>query len=207
MFIRKETLKKLDGFSETHLAEDMDLSARLAMEGYKIKYAPDVKSWQENPSSLEQLFHQRTKWYRGWIEAALKYGKLMTKPTKICIDAEVTLLGPFMLIASIVTYFAAFQTFITPLRPLGAWQFLMQFSGIITTLLVCSCAMALIYMSKPRKLKSIFWLPFIYFYWCLQAFVALYAVLLIIFRRPGEWSRTKKTGTIANSDLVSSEFA
>jgi hypothetical protein len=74
-------------------------------------------------------------------------------------------------------------------------------------LLVCSCAIALMYMSKPRKLRSLFWLPFIYFYWCLQAFVALYAFLLILFRRPKEWSRTKKSGTIANSDLVSSEYA
>ncbi len=207
MFIRRETLEKLDGFGETFLAEDMELSARLAVEGYKIKYAPDVKSWQENPSSLKQLFRQRTKWYRGWIEVALKYGRLMAKPTRIRIDAEATLLGPFMLIASIVTYFAAFQTFIMPMPSPGAWRFLMQFSGIMTTLLVCSCAIALMYMSKPRKLRSLFWLPFIYFYWCLQAFVALYAFLLILFRRPKEWSRTKKSGTIANSDLISSEYA
>ncbi len=206
-FIRRETLEKLGGFSETFLAEDMGLSVRLAMEGYKINYAPDVKSWQENPSGFKQLFRQRTRWYRGWIEVALKYGRLMAKPTRIRIDAEATLLGPFMLIASIVTYFAAFQTFITPMPSPWAWRLLMQFSGIMTTLLVCSCAIALMYMSKPRKLRSLFWLPFIYFYWCLQAFVALYAFLLIIFRRPKEWSRTKKSGTIANPDLVSSEYA
>jgi hypothetical protein len=45
----------------------------------------------------------------------------------------------------------------------------------------------------------VLWLPFVYFYWCLQAFIALYALLLIVLRKPRRWVKTDKKGVIANS--------
>jgi hypothetical protein len=47
----------------------------------------------------------------------------------------------------------------------------------------------------------VLWLPFVYFYWCLQAFIALYALLLIVLRKPRQWAKTDKKGVIANSQL------
>jgi hypothetical protein len=38
------------------------------------------------------------------------YGRLMARPNRISIDAEATLFGPFILVASLLTYFAAFWT-------------------------------------------------------------------------------------------------
>lgn len=202
-FIRRAVLEKLNGFDENILSEDMEISARLTEKNYKIRYASDVRSWQESPADLKQLFRQRTRWFRGTMEVAFKYGRLMAKPRRRSIDAEATLFGPFVLIVSLVTYFSAFYTFFVPF-PLGLlWQVTMQFTAVITTLTLLICGLALICASKPRKMGNLLWLPFIYFYWSLQAFIALYAVLLIVFRRPRRWLKTEKKGHVSSSMLNS----
>jgi membrane protein implicated in regulation of membrane protease activity len=71
-----------------------------------------------------------------------------------------------------------------------------------TTLTMLICGLALIYVSKPRKVRSLLWLPFVYCYWSLQAFIALYAMILIVLRRPRVWEKTDKKGVVTNSALV-----
>jgi cellulose synthase/poly-beta-1,6-N-acetylglucosamine synthase-like glycosyltransferase len=201
-FIKRDVLEIVDGFDAKFLAEDMELSAKLIEHGYQIRYAPDVRSWQESPSNLKQLFRQRTKWYRGWMEVAFKYGRLMAKPSKITIDAEATLLGPFILIVSLATYLAAFLALFVPV-PLGFfWNLVIQFSGTVTTLLMFLIGAALVCISRPRKSKNLLWLPFIYFYWSLQTFLALYAAALILLRRRRKWLKTDKKGIITSPEIV-----
>ena len=200
-FIRRDVLERLKGFDENVLSEDMELSARLAESGYTIRYASDVQSWQESPSSVQSLFRQRTRWFRGTMEVAFKYGRLMSKPSRRNLDAEVTLLGPFILIAALVTYLATFYTFFEPLPFSFLLQLVMQASALVATLTILLCGLALIYSSKPRKAKSLLWLPFIYFYWSLQAAISFYAVLLILFRKQRKWVKTEKCGVVSNKTL------
>jgi len=201
-FIRHDILESLEGFDENILSEDMEISARLTEKDYAIRYAPDVQSWQESAVDLKQLFKQRIRWMRGTMEVAFKYGRLMARPCRKNIDTEVTLLAPFVLIVSLVTYLSAFYTFFAPF-PLGfLWQVAMQFTGVVATLTLLLCGLALVYASKPRKVSSLFWLPFIYFYLSLQAFIALYALLLILLRRPRRWVKTEKTGSISTSTSI-----
>lgn len=198
-FIRRDVVAKLNGFDEETLSEDMELSARLVEKGYIIKYAPDVRSWQETPSRIEQLFRQRTRWYRGTMQVAFKYGRLITKPNRKSLDAELTLLGPFILIASLVSYFLAFYMSFTGLNLDAFLQFLMQLSAIGISVTLTICGLALAYISKPRGFVNLLWLPFIYIYWSLQAFIALYAILLIVFRRPQAWAKTEKKGIVTSA--------
>jgi cellulose synthase/poly-beta-1,6-N-acetylglucosamine synthase-like glycosyltransferase len=196
-FIRRDVLERLGGFSEAVLSEDMEISARLTENNYKIRYASDVVAWQETPSDLKTLFKQRTRWFRGTMEVAFKYGRLMARPSRKNFDAETTLFSPFMLIASLVPYTAMFWALFTILPFDALWRISVQFATLTTTITMLSCGLALIYVSKPRRIKNVLWLPFIYFYWIFQAFVALYAGLLIFLRRPGRWTKTDKKG-VAN---------
>jgi len=140
------------------------------------------------------------------MEVAFKYGKLMAKLSRKSIDAEATFFGPFILIMSLLAYLAAFSAFFVPV-PLGLlWQILMQFTAVITTATMFVCGLALVYASKPKKVTNLLWLPFLYFYWSLQAFIALYAVLLILLRRPRKWTKTEKKGVVRNSALILGDF-
>ena len=201
-FIRRDVLQQLQGFDETVLSEDMEISARLIENNYKIRYASDVVALQESPSSLKTLFQQRTRWFRGTMEVAFKYGRLMKKLNRINFDAETTLLAPFILIASLIPYLAAFWVFSTFWSLDLAWRVVVQLGILTTTLTMLICGLALIYVSKPRRVRSLLWLPFVYCYWSLQAFIALYAMLLIILRRPRVWTKTDKKGETTNFATV-----
>jgi cellulose synthase/poly-beta-1,6-N-acetylglucosamine synthase-like glycosyltransferase len=195
-FVRRGVLADLGNFDEGTLSEDMELSARLTEKGYRIRYGSDVCSLQESPSVLKTLLRQRVRWCRGIMEVAFRYGRLMAKPSRKNVDAEATLFAPVILIASLLTYLAASYLVFVP-SSLGLLMSLatrIAFLSMTLTLILGS--LALIYASKPRRVSSVLWLPFVYFYYVIQTLIAMYAVGLIVLRRPRRWVKTEKTGAI-----------
>lgn len=195
-FIRRDVLIGLNGFDEESLSEDMELSVRLVRDGYKIKYATNVCSWQETPPRMRELFKQRTRWYRGTMQVALKHGGLIAKLSRRSFDAELTLIGPFILIGSLICCLSTPFMFLATLSS----EFVLQ---LLTLLLIIGVSISLAIFgitlactSKRRRIASMLLLPFMFFYWCLEAFIALYAVLLILLRRPPRWIKTEKTGSM-----------
>jgi cellulose synthase/poly-beta-1,6-N-acetylglucosamine synthase-like glycosyltransferase len=161
-----------------------------------------VRSWQETPSSLTQLFKQRIRWFRGTMDVAFKYGRLMAKLSRKSLDAEATLFGPFILIASLTGYLVAVYGLFAPLFTDVFWQAVMQLTALATTLTLFMCGFALMYISKPRRASNLLWLPFVYFYWSLQAFIALYAAMLNLLRKPRTWIKTEKTGVVDTTQAL-----
>ena len=201
-FIRRNVLQRLSGFDENTLSEDMEISARLAENGYNIRYGGDVCAWQESASTLKTLFRQRTRWFRGTMEVALKYGRLMAKPCLRNFDVEITLYGPFIIVASLLSYFVASAALFASYPFDVLWRTLSFLSLVSTTGLFLLAGAMLVCVSKPKRMRNLLWLPFVFSYWCLQSFIALYAALLILLRRPKVWLKTEKTGKIANSAFV-----
>jgi cellulose synthase/poly-beta-1,6-N-acetylglucosamine synthase-like glycosyltransferase len=183
----------------------MEISARLIENGYNIRYGGDVCAWQESPANLKTLFGQRTRWFRGTMEVAVKYGRLMARVNRKNLDAEATLFGPFILVASLLSYLVASGAFFAAFPFDVLWRAFVYFSILTTTLTLLVCGFALIYVSKPKKVRNLLWLPFVFSYWCLQAFIALYAALLILLRRPKIWLKTEKKGVVVNSAFLEKE--
>jgi cellulose synthase/poly-beta-1,6-N-acetylglucosamine synthase-like glycosyltransferase len=183
------------------LSEDIEISARLTKNNYRIRYASDVVAWQESPSKLKTLFKQRTRWFRGITELSFKYGTLMARLRWKNLDAEATLFAPFILISSLLPYLLAVYALFTVFPSNVLLSYVLQFGMITTTLSLLICGFALVYATKPLKIRNILWLPFVYFYWSLQAFIALYAVFLILLRRPKRWIKTDKTGLVSKQAL------
>jgi cellulose synthase/poly-beta-1,6-N-acetylglucosamine synthase-like glycosyltransferase len=200
-FIRREVLEEVGGWDEESLSEDMEMAVRLTEKGYRIKYAPDVRSWQESPASLTQLFRQRMRWFRGTMEVGLKYGRLVKKMDRRCIDAEITLAGPYIFIPCLIGYLITVYSLLIPLQPDTVSTIMANVTSLFTVFLLSIAGIALIYATKPRKIRNVVWLPFIYAYWILQNFVASYALVQIVLRRPRRWVKTKKTGTTTNHDI------
>jgi cellulose synthase/poly-beta-1,6-N-acetylglucosamine synthase-like glycosyltransferase len=200
-FIRRSVLLDVNGWDDTSLSEDVELALKLTKEGYHIKYAPEMRYWQENPVSLVQLIKQRIRWFRGEMEIAIKYGKLVTKPNRKNIDAEMTLFGPYMFILCLLSYFMMLQTFIVPVQQNFMFITMNQITFLITVVPLFLIGVALIYATKPRRATNLLWLPFIYAYWILQNFLALYAFLQIVFRRPKKWTKTVKNGITCSRDF------
>jgi cellulose synthase/poly-beta-1,6-N-acetylglucosamine synthase-like glycosyltransferase len=204
-FIRRNVLTQLEGFDEKVLSEDMEFSARLAENNYSIRYAGDVCTWQESPSNLKSLFKQRTRWFRGTMDVAVKYGRLLTNLNRRNLDAEATLFGPFILIASLLSYLMAFGSFLAEYPYNMIWIAFNYFSIFAMTTVVLMCGFALLYVSKPRKVSNLLWLPFVFAYWFIQGFIALYAGLLSLLRRPRHWLKTEKKGTVSDPTFIIEE--
>ena len=201
-FVRKEVLVDVGGWNDSSLSEDMELSANLANNGHKIRYACDVVSWQENPASVKSFFNQRVRWFRGCMEVAVQYGKLMRKPSWMKLDAEVTLMGSFLIAAGLIGYFLALVSYFVPLS-FDSLLVTAVTSSLVTAMLIL-VGLGLVYVNKPHRLRSLLWVPFMYLYWMLQTFIAAYALFQIVFRRPRHWIKTVKTGKTTDLSICSS---
>jgi len=200
-FIRRDVLLDVGGWDDGCLTEDMEMALRLTRRGCKIKYAPEVRSWQENPVSLIELIRQRTRWFRGDMEMALRYGKLMTQPNRRSVDAEMTLVGPFLFILCLLSYFFGPLAFLSSFQSEMIFVIVTQATLAITLVPLFILGLALMYVARPWRTANLLWLPFIYAYWSLQTLLASFAFLQIVFKRPKKWTRTVKTGAAANRDF------
>jgi len=198
-FVKRTVLDELNGWDESSLTEDVELAVRLVEKDHLIKYAPDVCSGQETPDNLGSLTKQRIRWYRGYMETALKYGRLLNKVNRRRVDAEVSLAGPFMMVVSLLSYINWFVVvvFLTQNNPV------INFTGLVialTAVSLISVGIALAASEKPIEIKNIGWIPFIYAYWLIQMFVAGWAFLKLILRRKRVWTKTEKMGSAGKPD-------
>lgn len=74
---RKSVLKKIGGFDEDNLTEDMDIALSIHNAGYKIENELGAVSYTVCPDNWMTLFKQRVRWYRGAIHNSIKHSYLL----------------------------------------------------------------------------------------------------------------------------------
>jgi cellulose synthase/poly-beta-1,6-N-acetylglucosamine synthase-like glycosyltransferase len=193
-FIRTSVLRGIGGWIESALAEDLDLSLRLLKNQVNVRFAPDVSSGQETPFSLKGLVTQRMRWYRGYMDASLKYGNLFHKKNRRVIDAELSLVGPFIMVVCL----AGFVNWGVSLLFLPIVQDLFS-AGLVVVLNCISLlplGVSLTLMVKPMKIRNVLLIPFIYLYWLMQMAIAFLAFLNFVFNRTQNWKKTIKSGVV-----------
>jgi cellulose synthase/poly-beta-1,6-N-acetylglucosamine synthase-like glycosyltransferase len=194
-FIRSSALQELGGWDEASLTEDVELALRLVEQKHQIKYAEDVCCGQETPNGLKDLIKQRVRWYRGYMETAVKYGRLLDTLNKKTLDAEISLAGPFMMVVSLLSYINWF--FLALL--LSESNPVINFTGLVialTAVSLVSVGVGLIASEKPVKLRNLIWIPVVYVYWFIQMCIAGWAFFKFVFRRKKVWTKTVKKGFI-----------
>jgi cellulose synthase/poly-beta-1,6-N-acetylglucosamine synthase-like glycosyltransferase len=204
-FVRREVVDELGGWDENSLTEDVEFALRMVEKNHLIKYAPDVCSGQETPNSLGNLVKQRVRWYRGYMETAIKYGRLLDNLNKRTVDAEISMAGPFMMVVSLLSYINWFfvAIFLSQANPI------INFTGLVialTAVSLFSIGIALTASEKPIKIKNVLWIPSIYVYWIIQMFIAGWAFLKLVFRRKRVWTKTAKTGALIHEDSTKTGF-
>lgn len=76
---RKDVLKKVGGFDEKNITEDIEIAWRLIKHNYKIKMALDTKVYTTVPKTIKKWWHQRLRWNVGGLQTTAKYFSLFTK--------------------------------------------------------------------------------------------------------------------------------
>jgi len=69
---RKSTIDDAGGWEADTLTEDLDLSIRAQMKGWKIKFLEEIGSPAELPAEMNALKSQQFRWMKGGAETARK---------------------------------------------------------------------------------------------------------------------------------------
>lgn len=63
--IRRHILERIGGWDIHAIAEDTEISFRIYMMGYRIKFQPKSVTWEQEPQTVKVWFKQRTRWAKG----------------------------------------------------------------------------------------------------------------------------------------------
>jgi 1,2-diacylglycerol 3-beta-glucosyltransferase len=74
MFVRRDALEAVGGWSPRALTEDLDLSTRLAASGRHVTLAPEVAVGEEAVEAMGALWRQRVRWAEGSLRRLLEHG-------------------------------------------------------------------------------------------------------------------------------------
>jgi 1,2-diacylglycerol 3-beta-glucosyltransferase len=74
MFVRREPLEAVGGWSVRALTEDLELSTRLSAAGCHVTLAPEVAVNEEAVETIGDLWRQRVRWAEGSLRRLLEHG-------------------------------------------------------------------------------------------------------------------------------------
>lgn len=102
--IRRSILDAIGGWDVKAVAEDTEISFRIYMMGYLIKFQPQAVTWEQEPQTVSVWFRQRTRWVKGNIYVLIKNISLLFRPSakKIRFDILYFLSIYFLLLTALV---------------------------------------------------------------------------------------------------------
>ncbi|HEY4118428.1 MAG TPA: glycosyltransferase [Byssovorax sp.] len=87
---RREAIERAGGWSHETLTEDLDLSYRAQLAGYRFVYRGDVVSPAEVPEELTAARAQQFRWAKGTVQTAKKLlGRLLFREPRLSISQRV----------------------------------------------------------------------------------------------------------------------
>lgn len=101
MLLRVNALEKLGGYDEYALAEDAELTIRIASKGWALPVVPEARTWEQEPEKISIFLRQRTRWLIGNIyllEKSLKDFSFWNRSTFIHSVQHVTTYFFFVLL-------------------------------------------------------------------------------------------------------------
>ena len=73
--IKRQAIVSIDGWNEETITDDLDMSTRLHIKGWDIRFCKDVQVFEEGVITFKSLIRQRRRWVEGSIRRYLEYAK------------------------------------------------------------------------------------------------------------------------------------
>ena len=73
--IKRQALLSINGWNEETIVDDLDMSTRLHLKGWDIRFMPDVEVYEEGVVDFCALIRQRRRWVEGSIRRYLEYAQ------------------------------------------------------------------------------------------------------------------------------------
>ena len=73
MGVRRSLIEYLGGWDANVLAEDTDLTFRIYLAGYKVRYVNEAECYEEAVEDWRSYWHQRSRWAKGHMQCAFRH--------------------------------------------------------------------------------------------------------------------------------------
>jgi cellulose synthase/poly-beta-1,6-N-acetylglucosamine synthase-like glycosyltransferase len=70
---KRSLLESLNGWDESALAEDTDLTFKVYLAGYKVRYVCNAECYEEAVDNWKSYWNQRYRWARGHMQCSFKH--------------------------------------------------------------------------------------------------------------------------------------
>jgi cellulose synthase/poly-beta-1,6-N-acetylglucosamine synthase-like glycosyltransferase len=125
---RRRAIEQVGGWSGDTLAEDLDLSIRLQLAGWKYQYAYSITCLGEIPTTFSALKEQQFRWAKGYSECLRKYSSSIIRSRRLSpfkrvealVHLGMYLTYPLMIIGTIVGVLNCW-VFPLPVLLFGLW--------------------------------------------------------------------------------------
>ena len=86
--IKREALVDINGWNNYTITDDLDMSTRLHIKGWDVRFCLEACVYEEGIVCLMPLFRQRRRWLEGTIRRYLEYFGAAMKSTKMSLRAR-----------------------------------------------------------------------------------------------------------------------
>lgn len=197
--LRRSIVESIGGWDVKAVAEDTEISFRIYMMGYRIKFQPKSVTWEQEPQTVKVWFKQRTRWAKGNIYVIVKNIPLLfdRKAAKIRFDILYYISIYFLLLISLVT-----SDILLILHAMGYVHTtiagLSSFLWLLAIVLFVVGTFVTLTTEKGEMSLSNLWIIMLMYVsycqlWMVVAAYGLYNYLKdVIFKREAKWYKTER---------------
>jgi len=104
---RRELWESLGGWDESILAEDTDLTFRVYLAGYRVRYVNDAECYEEAVESWRAYWKQRYRWAKGHMQCFFKHWLKVLRSSNLSFREKID--GLLLLTVYFVPVFVLFS--------------------------------------------------------------------------------------------------
>lgn len=202
-----DLLKKL-GWGATCLTEDMEFTAKLALNGYKVGWAHNAYVFDEKPLYLKQSWRQRKRWMQGHADVASRFTRQLlkraiTKHDMSALDCAVYLMQPLKILALGVITIVGWLQAVFPDGQIGFFQIYYLFGGNFLFYVLSIFSFLYIPFTVTYEKREFNFQLFLCYitYWLYSLTWIPIAVQGIIHKNDKEWVHTEHVRTIDINEI------
>jgi cellulose synthase/poly-beta-1,6-N-acetylglucosamine synthase-like glycosyltransferase len=206
---RRACIESSGGWQHDTLAEDLDLSYRAQIKGWRFLFLPEVVTPAELPVEMNAFKTQQHRWAKGSIQAGKKMLPVLWRtelPLKVKIEGTVHLtsnFGHLMLLILCLVFHASASASTYQASGGNPWTKMLLVD--MPLFLAASVSISAFYLCAQMELHANWWKRLVYLPALMAVGIGLSlnnarAVLEAIFNHKSEFVRTPKFGVRERSD-------
>ncbi|MCA9807816.1 MAG: glycosyltransferase family 2 protein [Cyanobacteria bacterium HKST-UBA06] len=94
--VKREALESVDGWTDESITDDLDLSTKLHLAGWDIRFMPNVTTHEQGVIKFYNLLRQRRRWAEGSLKRYLAYGLNIVASSRISKRAQLDMILYFL---------------------------------------------------------------------------------------------------------------